>query len=872
MALRSATATMVALVLVGGAFLHAGEGGPEAPPGAYGVLRASDNPLAKQAGPAAVPTILWDRVTVRPDHPRMLFTRETKKDLIARVDMSRRREEFLKDVEAGKPLACALMYQLTGRESHAKTAIRDLLAGRITPGTIYQPATYVFDWTYDAMTEGERAEAVKLLWANATVDRNTDWPRCSAYTVHPDDPLPSGTRADQWPRFYNWTFHDQDWARRYAPTQEAIIALAGHRPRAAEGVRHYWEYSLKDAVLFLDYLRDGSYWQGYYWSVTTRGVEIYRTLALMKSACGIDYLNPKDHPYLANLGRWILYCSDVARKRVIYNYGDGEMVNFDNTRVYPVLVMSSSLSKDPHVEWLAQQITPDGADWFTEFFCHDPTVPSIGPGDLPPSRAFPGTGLAVMRTGWKGHDAWASARWCDWFDMHGHPDMGSFLLYCQSPLAPDSGFYSPGIYHANAYYTRTVAHNTITVRDPAAKVVPSQENPYGLNDGCQRKRDKRTWSFAIGADAWIYNQKEFDRGDLTAFESTDLYDYAAGEGAKAYRPEMMKEFVRQTVLLRDGVFVVFDRVETPRADLEKRWLMHLVGEPAIDGKLLRAEVKGHIEDYDGSLAVSRGKERAVVRSHTLLPAQHVIRKVGGAMPNIPASTLCRVPRSTQRLGMGSRWEWTDPLILYYNDALTGKKLGAFCFERDIATDAEYEVTDSELVLKFQAPDRGKTEEMRFKLAEYTTLLDLARELGKRLQWHTAFHYLPGYEYYNEGTNYAPAYRYPAWENPDLHAPELVGQPNDAGSWRLEVSPAKQAARDYFLHVLRVQPGEKDEPGEISLARETDAVAEAKVVLGGRTYLIAFNKTGDVGGHIRVTDAAGKVLADRDFAKSIVQKD
>ncbi|HUT33702.1 MAG TPA: heparinase II/III family protein [Planctomycetota bacterium] len=872
MRLHSAAVTIVALALVGAASLHAGEAGPAAAPGAYAVLRPADNPLAKQAGAVAVPTITWERVAVRPDHPRMLFTRETKKALAARVDQSRKREEFVKAVEDGDPLACALMYQLTGREAYAKSAIRDLVSGRIPPGTIYQSATYVFDWTYDAMTEAERAEATKRVWPASTVDPASGWARCSAYTGYPEDPMPSETRPDQWPRFYNWTFHDQDWARRYAPTLEGLVAVAGHHPRAAEGVRHYWEYSLKDAVLFLDHLRDGSYWQGYYWSVTRRMVEIYRVLALMKTACGIDYLDPKEHPYLANFGRWLLYGSDVARKRVIYNYGDGEMVGFDSTRVYPVLVTSANLSKDPHVEWLAQQITPEGADWFTEFFCHDPTVASLGPGDLPPSRAFPGTGLAVMRTGWKGHDVWASVRFSDWFDMHGHPDVGSFLLYCQSPLAPDTGFYCPGIYHDRSYYTRSIAHNTIAVRDPAAKEIGSAENPFALNDGCQRKRDRRTWSFAIGTDAWVYHQNEFDRGNLLAFENHDLYDYTAGEGAKAYRPELVKEFTRQAVLLRSGVFVVFDRVESPRANLEKRWLMHLVGEPTVDGTLLRAEVKGHIEDYDGSLTVSRGKERAVVRCHTLLPAPHVVRKVGGAMPNIPIATLCRVPRTTQRMGTGSRWEWTDPLIFYYNDALTGKKLGAFCLERDTPTEAEYEVTDTEFYLKLHAFERQKVDEFRFKLADYKTVLDLARDVGQRLQWHTAFHYLPGYEYYNEGINYAPAYRTPAWENPQVNAPELLGEANDAGSWRIEVLPAKPAARDYFLHVLRVQADDKDEAGEVALAGDTADRAEAKVVLGGRTYLIAFNKTGQVGGHIRITDAAGKVLADRDFAKSIVQKD
>jgi hypothetical protein len=844
--------------------LHAGETGPAAPPGTYGVLKPSDNPLVKPGGKIPVPTIVWEEVKVRPDHPRLLFTKETLKALAQRIEQHPSREHFEKAVRDEDPVACALMYQISGRESQAKSAIKKLLEGKTTsPGAYDVAAALVFDWTYDAMTEAERREAIDRVWAAIDVDRQSGWPRCSPYTGYPDDPRPSETPPAQWPRFYNWTFHDQDWARRYAPTLVGLLALAGHKPRALEGVRNYWEYSLKDGAMFLDHLRDGSYWQGYYWQITERVAEIHLLLACMKSACGIDYLDPKTHPYLANMGRWILYCSDPWHERVIYNYGDGEPVLF-NQKVYTGLLVSGNLSRDPHVEWLAQRCTPAQRNWFAEIFYHDPIVQPVGPTELPLARAFPGTGLAVMRSAWVGHGVWASVRWADWFDMHGHPDVGSFILYCKSPLAPDSGFYISGMLHNAGYYTRTIAHNTLTVRDPAAK------GP--LNDGCQRTRDKRTWSFAIGADAWLYNQDNFDRGDLLAFETRGLYDYCAGNGTRAYRPELLKEFTRQAVLLRSGAFILFDRVETPRADLEKRWLMHLVGEPKIDGKLLATQVKGHIEDYDGALIVSQGREKAIVRCHALLPAQRLVRKVGGAIPEIPVTTLVRTPRTTQRMSTGSRWEWTDPITLSYNDPLTGKKLGALAIERDTPTDAEFEVTDSEVYLKLNAYERGRADEFHLKFADYKTILDLARDLGKRHDWHTAIHYLPGYEYYNEGANYPPSYRAGAWERPQELAPELLGEANDAGSWRIEVYPAKPTTRDYFLHVMRVQSNPGEEPGEIALTRDTDDVAEAKVVLGGNTYVLTFAKKGDLGGHIRVTDPTGKVLADNDFAKKIEQKD
>ena len=870
MAGRSAVLwAVVAFVMCAGmAWAGAPAGGgrwpiPPVPDNAYSVVRPNENPLVKPGSKVPAPTIVWEKIKVRPDHPRLVFNKHTKAALAKRLeelatqDNKLTHEALKMAARRGEPLACAFLWQVAGRKDYARVAIDALLKGKVQPWV----AAYVYDWTYDAMTEAERNEATERLWASVAQDRASGWPRCSPFTGYPDDPRPSETPPERWPPFYNWTFHDQDWARSLAPTFTALLALAGHKPRAEEGVRNYWEYSLKDPTLFFDYLRDGSYWQGSYWAITNKAERIVGILDHMRTACGIDYTDPKRHPYLGNLGRWVLYCCDPWRKQMIFNYGDGRAPALEE-RAHKCIVASNSLARDPYVEWLVRTVYPHPLDWFDEVRYHDPTVEPKAPDDLPPSRAFPGTGLAVMRSGWHANAVWASVRWADWFDIHCHGDVGSFIIYCKSPLVPDAGFYWGG-YHMNNYYHRTIAHSTITIRDPKA------DRP--LNDGCQRLGDKRTWSFAVGRAAWVYNQDVFDRGDLLAFETHDLYDYCAGDGTMAYRREDLKEFVRQAVFLRDGVFAVFDRVETVRPEIEKRWLMHLVGEPKIDGKLLRTHVRGHIEDYDGTLSVSRGRLGAQLRCHSLLPAKRVIRRVGGPIPNIPVSTIARVPRSKHRMGTGSRWAWTDPLILHYNDALTGKKLPFLCIARDTPTLAEYEVTDTEFYLKLDAYERGRTDEIRLKLDDYNTLLDLVAEIGKRNLWHIRIYYLPGYECYNEGRNYAPAYRAGVWKSIREAAPELLGAPNDAGAWRIEVYPAKPAVRDYFLNVIRVQPTDTAPTGAVHLDDSPDR-AEARVVLRGKTYSIAFAKKGDVGGHIRITDTAGKILADRDFARKIVQRE
>jgi len=180
------------------------------------------------------------------------------------------------------------------------------------------------------------------------------------------------------------------------------------------------------------------------------------------------------------------------------------------------------------------------------------------------------------------------------------------------------------------------------------------------------------------------------------------------------------------------------------------------------------------------------------------------------------------------MGTGNRWAWTDPLILYYNHPLTSKKLGAICIERDTPADADYKITDGELYRKLHAYERGKTHEV-------------------------------------------PSYNKNQWGDSPKLAPERIGGPSDAGPWRIEVYPAAPAKRDYFFHVMRIQRTPKDEPGNVTYHDAADR-AEARMTLRGRTYAVSFAKTGKVGGHIRIIDAEGKVVADRDFAQKILQKD
>jgi MYXO-CTERM domain-containing protein len=85
-------------------------------------------------------------------------------------------------------------------------------------------------------------------------------------------------------------------------------------------------------------------------------------------------------------------------------------------------------------------------------------------------------------------------------------------------------------------------------------------------------------------------------------------------------------------------------------------------------------------------------------------------------------------------------------------------------------------------------------------------------------------------------------------------PDLTNLPNEpeVGGNRIEVKPAKPAARDYFLNVL-----DATDPSTTTLDAElTDApdTATATIHDGANTYVVSFAKTGPPGGHLKVSGA------------------
>jgi hypothetical protein len=208
----------------------------------------------------------------------------------------------------------------------------------------------------------------------------------------------------------------------------------------------------------------------------------------------------------------------------------------------------------------AQYLMPEPDDSYvwtadTDILWRDPNMRSVQPSALmPKGRHFDGMGWVVSRTGWKDDATVGIFVAGDQYYGHNHWDEGSFVIYHKGYLAAD----------ARGRVYQTAGHNTLLV--------------YDGDDGGQRKSN---------SDGMVRFRpevtEECERGDITAFETSKDFVYAAADVTAAYG-EKVESFVRHYVHLMPGTFVIFDRVVSKNPQARKVWQLHSWKEPEMTGK------------------------------------------------------------------------------------------------------------------------------------------------------------------------------------------------------------------------------------------------------------------------------------------------
>jgi len=258
---------------------------------------------------------------------------------------------------------------------------------------------------------------------------------------------------------------------------------------------------------------------------------------------------------------------------------------------------------------------------------------------LPLVRLFDGIGMLVARSDWSPDATYVTFKAGDNYWSHTHLDQGAFTIYKGGELAIDSGLYGPvyGSDHHMNYTYQTIAHNVVTVTDPADTVpAPGKDKPRPIaNDGGQR-RVGSGWGVEAGPldrTEWEAKRDTYhtaqvgpilDQGGLAvaAADLTPAYTNArSGDGTFSARTRRVERFWRVFGYDRvDDVVVVFDQVTATAASFRKRWLLHTIEAPT-------ASPDGFSVGVGAQDRPGHGGGR--LEGKVLLPKDAVINPLGG---------------------------------------------------------------------------------------------------------------------------------------------------------------------------------------------------------------------------------------------------
>jgi PKD repeat protein len=282
---------------------------------------------------------------------------------------------------------------------------------------------------------------------------------------------------------------------------------------------------------------------------------------------------------------------------------------------------------------------------FEHILWYDPNVKTDGLNNLPRAMWFgPGSlDYVVFRDGWNTDSTVVTFRSGDGFTGHEHLDNGAFTITNAHPLAIDSGMYAAwGTDHRENYYTRTIAHNAITVFDPAEKFQSPYLGGNLANDGGQRvwwyylgssqQNDKTLASYLASKNAGTH----FETGNITAFETGGDFDYVFGDYSNSYNNHVFSgvNFGKVLTVTRELTYfgpdwlVVVDHVYTLDPKRVTTYNLHMINQPTINGSFAGTDPWGGTH-YDGdTVTVDNGGDKLF--SRTMFPDNHLLTKRGGS--------------------------------------------------------------------------------------------------------------------------------------------------------------------------------------------------------------------------------------------------
>jgi hypothetical protein len=279
---------------------------------------------------------------------------------------------------------------------------------------------------------------------------------------------------------------------------------------------------------------------------------------IMRAEMGI---NAFQKPYFSKAGYLAMYL--LPPGKVGGGFGDGAN-RMKAAATVPLMSELAAQARNGHWQWYAEQMGgPQQSPGYVGFVRGTlPKVQAAPPDDLPTSRLFRGTGLAVLNSTLQRADQdvqviFKSSGTGTW--SHGNEAHNSFVLwaYGQQLLLRTGHYYSYGGPHHRGWMWSTRSLNNITV------------------DGHDQAPPRATET----------------KGKIVDFQTTPSLDAVVGEAGEAYRAieaggrrrPLLDRYTRTILFVKPELVIVFDRLAARDPSTFQYWL-HAANQFRVDGQ------------------------------------------------------------------------------------------------------------------------------------------------------------------------------------------------------------------------------------------------------------------------------------------------
>lgn len=441
---------------------------------------------------------------------------------------------------------------------------------------------FIYDWLYDQLTATERNSI------RADIDFRLNLPIMRQWA----EGIPEG-------RFF-LIAHD----------------LSGNTGLLAAGLAIYHESAAARSLLtslvmpnlvnvffpFYDYLMDcdgaiplGSGYSGAYGDGLRTAMDLFTTAT-----------NTNMFQRFPNFRNLTYYLAQTAGNDLAFMDGDSydKDLTFDHAQVFARLATAynDGIAKGLYENSKKFLPTSGTANW-TFLVTGDSTATIQPVTRISKSKYYEKTGLLYARSGWQ-KDSVApqvSALFSSspyHFTSHHHRDMNHFAIYYRGHQLIDSGSYdSYGGSHWLNYYSRTIAHNSLTVFDPLETFTRGDKTL--ANDGGQQVVNPTPTRLEH------FKNPLYDFGGITFAEDNADYTYGVARAEKAYSKVgssgsvLYKKlnyyarhflFLKQVTGAKHPVIIVYDDLNKVNANHDSKFLLHTINQPTYSNRTMRASV------------------------------------------------------------------------------------------------------------------------------------------------------------------------------------------------------------------------------------------------------------------------------------------